>query len=144
MFYGRHSHKIDTKNRLILPSNYRKVLGERFFVVPSANDKCLHIYSEERFRELEEKLNAIPDSGGGIDLKRFIFGNTAEISIDDGAPYRFVITPELINHAEMGKDVIILGTSKRLEVWDSKVYNDYEANTEKPATPAELMERFGL
>jgi len=143
VFYGKHSHKIDAKNRLILPSDYRKELGERFFVMCGYNrSQCLYIYNEESFSALKAKLEALPDANGGIDLKRFIFSNTVKIEIEDGAPYRFVIPPELKKFASLDKDAVILGISNKLEIWDSKAYE--VENTPNIKSIAELSDSFNI
>ena len=55
MFYGQAQHSIDQKNRIILPAKYRELLGEEFYVVLGF-DPCLCIYTEESYKNFEEKI----------------------------------------------------------------------------------------
>ena len=56
MFYGQARHTLDQKGRIILPSKYRDKLGESFLVMRGF-EKCLFVYTEEGYKELEEKLS---------------------------------------------------------------------------------------
>jgi len=141
MFYGQAKHSIDAKGRIILPSKFRDGLGESFLVMRGF-EKCLFVYSEEGYKELEEKLRALPISSGGR-LQRYIFGSTENVTTDKQG--RFVIPPKLREFAELERDVIITGVSSRLEIWDAEAYEKYEnetiGDTEKLH---ELLEIFNI
>lgn len=43
MFMGKHSHTVDAKGRMIVPSVFREELGDSF-VITRGLDACLTIY----------------------------------------------------------------------------------------------------
>lgn len=125
MFYGQASHTLDQKGRITLPSKFRDLLGESFFVLRGF-EKCLFVYTQEGFHELEDKIKALPIAQGGI-LQRFVFANTEKIATDKQG--RFVVPPKLREYAGLEKDVVLVGLSSRIEIWDSEAYAKYEADT---------------
>ena len=141
MFYGKAKHSVDAKGRIILPSKFRDGLGESFLVMRGF-EKCLFVYSKEGYKELEEKLRALPISSGGR-LQRYIFGSTECVTTDKQG--RFVIPPDLRKFAELDKDVIITGVSSRLEIWDADAFENYESETVNDTDKLkELLEIFEI
>lgn len=124
MFYGQAEHTLDQKGRVTLPSKYRDLLGESFFVLRGF-EKCLFVYTEDGFHELEDKIKALPIAQGGI-LQRFVFANAEKVTADKQG--RFVIPPKLREYAGLEKDVVLAGISARIEIWDASTYKDYETN----------------
>jgi len=59
MFMGEYHHNIDDKNRLVIPSNYRELLGETF-VITRGLEKCLYVYTESEWQKIVDKLASLP------------------------------------------------------------------------------------
>lgn len=125
MFYGQAYHTLDQKGRITLPSKFRELLGESFFVLRGF-EKCLFVYTQDGFHELEDKIKALPIAKGGV-LQRFVFANTEKVTTDKQG--RFVVPPKLREYADLEKDVVLVGLSGRIEIWDSETYAKYEADT---------------
>ena len=137
MFYGQAKHSIDAKGRVILPSKYRESLGESFFVLRGF-EKCLFVYTEADYHELEAKIKALPISNDGGVIQRYIFHYTEQVTADKQG--RFVIPPKLREFAGLDKDIIIAGASSRIEIWDEKEYEKYEQKIE--ADPQRIVRRM--
>ena len=141
MFYGQAKHTIDQKGRINLPSKYRDELGESFFVMRGF-EKCLFVYTEEGYKELEAKLRALPIAKGGR-IQRYIFGSTESVSVDKQG--RFVVPPSLREFAGLEKDVVVAGVSSRIEIWDANTFASYEDETvSDPAKLSEMLELFEI
>lgn len=54
MFIGEYRHTFDAKNRISLPSKFRKELGSGV-VVTRGLDKCLFVYPKVTWREEAKK-----------------------------------------------------------------------------------------
>ena len=142
MFYGQARHTIDAKGRVILPSKYRDSLGESFFVLRGF-EKCLFIYDEAGFRELETKIKALPDSADGGRLKRFVFNYTEQITNDKQG--RFVVPPHLREYARLDKEIVVAGASSRIELWDVNEYKAYEEKfDDNPESISDLLAIFNI
>ena len=66
MFLGEYLHTFDSKNRISLPSKFRKDLG-RVVVVTRGLDHCLYIYSRKAWeKEARHQANSPCTSGLGL------------------------------------------------------------------------------
>src|SRR3989338_7434847 len=59
MLIGEYLHTIDQKNRLSVPSKFRKDLGE-IVVLTRGLDKCLFLYTLVEWQILAERLAKLP------------------------------------------------------------------------------------
>ncbi len=69
MLIGEYLHTIDQKNRLSVPSKFRKELGKRI-VVARGLDKCLFLYPLEEWKILADRLAKLP--WGKADTRSFV------------------------------------------------------------------------
>lgn len=124
MFRGTHSVKLDIKGRLAIPARQRERLcevGEGRLVITAAPSRCLLVYPETSFRELERKLAAMPDfSGAAESLKRVLIGYANDVEPD--AQGRVPLTPPQRNYAKLDKDVVLVGQINRFELWDEAAW----------------------
>ena len=127
MFMSEYNHKIDTKGRLIIPSKFRELLGERF-VVTRGLDGCLFVFTMDEWKILAEKLKKLPmmDKSARA-FSRFFTGGATECDIDEQG--RALIPATLREFAEIKKEVILTGAANRIEIWSKEKYvevNTYE------------------
>ena len=57
MFVGLYKYSIDSKNRIFIPSKFRR---NNRFIITIGLDKCLYIYPGDKWMKLENKLDALP------------------------------------------------------------------------------------
>ena len=82
MFMGEYSHSIDAKGRLIMPAKFREQLGDEF-VVTKSPDKCLYVYTNEEWKNFEEKLATLPITNKGTrQFVRFFLAGAASCEVD--------------------------------------------------------------
>ncbi|MBO4864609.1 MAG: division/cell wall cluster transcriptional repressor MraZ [Eubacterium sp.] len=118
---GEFRHNIDSKGRLIVPSKLRDALGSKIYVTISV-DKCLNIYSTEEFEKFTEKLEQIDTSTErGRMIKRYFLANATDCELD--AQGRIIIPNNLKEYAGLSKEVVIVGSKEKAEIWDSAVYD---------------------
>ena len=124
MLSGTYTHALDAKGRLIIPARLRKELGEGF-VNTKNMDRCLSIYPKAEWEALTEKLNGLPliSSESARKINRLIFGNSEEPEIDKQG--RILIPADLRRHANLTKDVTLVGVNRMVEVWDTAAWNAY-------------------
>lgn len=112
---GINIHNVDEKGRLAIPSKLRAELGEPFYIACLTND-CLSVYSEEDWKALTDKFNAIPQS----DVKaqrsvRLIYSSACKCEPDKQGR---VLIPQLLREkVGIDKEVITIGASNRAEIW---------------------------
>lgn len=136
---GQYNHTIDSKGRFFIPARLKDELGANF-VITKGLDECLFVYSAENFKELEEKISAMPMSKSR-DLQRFFFSSATDINIDSQG--RGLISQNLRAYASLSKEITIIGVLNRAEIWDSEKWNEYSANVQSQQV-AKAMEDIGF
>lgn len=119
MFYGEYQHAIDRKGRLILPAKFREVAKGNFiekFFVTRGLDKCLFMFSEEEWRNQENKFKSLSfTKQQARTFNRLYFSGAVEVVPDRQG--RILLPQYLKDFAEIKKDVVIVGVSNRVEIW---------------------------
>lgn len=124
-FKGEHHHTLDAKGRLIMPSDYRQLLGEKFYVT-KGTDRCLFVYSEEKWEELEEGIDRLPDITDSVGrmFRRYFIGSCETCEPDKQG--RVYLPGPLRDYAGLEKDVILVGTGSRIEIWSPEEWDKYQ------------------
>ena len=117
MLLGTHEHTIDDKNRLTLPAKFRQAFAGGVFVTRGL-DGCLFAYRREDWgRLVESRLSTLdPLSPETRRLERFFYAGASESELDKQG--RVMIPAQLIEHAKLGREVVVAGVNDRLEIWD--------------------------
>lgn len=139
MLMGSYQHNIDAKNRVIIPAKFREELGEVFYAT-KGTDSSVMILSKQDWEEMGEKICSLPSSKTK-DLKRFLFSSAAELVPDKQG--RVLIPQVLKDYAHLEKDVMIIGTGTRVEIWDLESWNNYN-NIISESQMLEVMNLFEL
>ena len=118
MFRGRFHYGIDTKGRLSIPSRFREVLAgnsdERLIITNF--DQCLWAYPFAEWQELEKKVAALPQFLEEVRaLQRVFISAATECPLDRQG--RVLIPPSLREYADIKREVIVVGMTKRIEIW---------------------------
>lgn len=141
MFMGEYNHTVDTKGRLIIPAKFRESLGEEF-VVTKGLDGCLFIYSEEEWKNIEEKFRNTPlTTKDARKFSRFFFAGAATCELDKQG--RILIPAVLREFAGLEKDVVLAGVFNKIEIWSKERWMD-EGNYDDMDEVAEHMAELGL
>lgn len=124
MLIGEYNHTIDAKGRLIIPSKYREELGEHF-IVTKGFDGCLFVYDDANWQKLLEKLQSLPFSNkDSRDLGRFFMGSAIDGEYDKQG--RVLLSAALRKHAELEKDVVLVGLGNHIEIWNKERWDSAE------------------
>ncbi|NMA50603.1 MAG: division/cell wall cluster transcriptional repressor MraZ [Mollicutes bacterium] len=129
MLIGEYHHSIDDKGRIVIPTKYRMELGESF-VITRGLEKCLYIYSMNKWNELVEKLNALPftKKDARVFIRTFFSGATV-CEFDKSG--RINIISPLVSYAGLSKNCVIIGVNDRLEIWDETTFNTFIEKSSK-------------
>ena len=132
MLLGAHEHTIDDKNRLTLPAKFRQAFADGI-VVTRGLDGCLYAFRRPDWdRLLESRLATLdPLSPEGRRLERFFYSGASETELDKQG--RVMVPRELIEHAKLGREVVVAGVKDRLEIWDRAAWRRELAEVEGSA-----------
>ena len=121
MLLGEYEHTLDDKNRITLPAKFRAAFAAGV-VVTRGMDGCLYAYRQEDWDKLVDgRLAGLdPLSQEGRRMQRFFFSGAAEAELDKQG--RVMIPAALIEHAGLGRNVVIAGVRDHLEIWDGAAW----------------------
>lgn len=131
MFLGEYLHTFDSKNRISLPSKFRKDLG-RVVVITRGLDHCLYVYSRKAW-EKEARSFAASVNGGAArrGLARLFLAGSSEADVDSTG--RVLVPEHLKSFASIREKAIIAGVFERVEMWEEGAWKRYTANIERDA-----------
>lgn len=139
MLIGEHTHTIDTKKRVSLPSKFRKEMGKKV-IITHGLDNCLFVYTITEWKKVSEKLAQL--SMGQADQRgfnRFMLAGAVETSIDSIG--RVLIPDFLKDFAKLKNKVVLAGVHSHIEIWDEKAWRLYKKRIENQADV--LAEKLG-
>jgi MraZ protein len=124
MLLGEYEHTIDDKNRLTLPARFRQAFAGGLFVTRGM-DGCLAAYTRKDWERLvDERLATLdpldPDSRK---MQRFFFSAAQDAELDKQG--RVMLPPALLQHAKLGREVVVAGVYDHVEIWDRATWRDH-------------------
>jgi len=126
MFKGKYVYKIDSKGRINLPKAFRDVLQRNYDdrIVITNFDFCLVGYPLAEWELLQEKVKLLPDFQEKIlSFMRFFYSGATECQLDKQG--RILLPSALRQYAGLDKEVVIIGVSNRIEIWDKERWQDF-------------------
>jgi MraZ protein len=143
MLIGEYIHTIDEKNRISLPSKFRKKMGKKIIITPGL-DQCLFIFTTKEWTKVSKRLS---DSDSDLSFltadkrsfNRFMFGRAAEIEVDSIG--RILIPDFLKDRIGLKNTAAMVGVEDRVEVWNENAWNKQKEIIERQAE--ELAEKLG-
>ena len=126
MFKGLVEHQLDDKNRLRIPSKFKKELagenGERKYSFFRGMNNCICVMADE---DLDEIISGISEEAISESNQATALFFSSIHSAEEDAQGRVVLPAMLKRIAGIQKDIITIGRGKRLEIWSAEKYYDY-------------------
>lgn len=148
MFYGEHSHTLDKKNRIIIPSRFRDAIKEMCIeklYLTRGLDECLFMFDENEWRSQENKFKALSfTKKEARKFNRLFFSGAVEVIPDK--QWRVLIPDYLKEYAKLSRNIMIIGVSNRIEIWDKTKWKDFYGTSKEDyeAIAERLMEDKSL
>lgn len=129
MLLGQYEVAIEDKGRVAMPKKLREELGDKL-IVTLGYENSLIIVSEENWKALLEGTEGKPFiQQDARETQRFLLGGASFVELDNKG--RFILPNYLRRFAEIKNEVIFLGLSRYVEMWDKKHWEEYRQNLEK-------------
>jgi len=141
MIIGEYKHSLDDKNRLSLPSKFRKEMGKSVVITPGL-DSCLFIFTVKEWEKISERLSSSETSmlqANNRSFNRYLLGGAVEVEVD--AVGRMLVPEYLRERAKLKSKVVFIGVRDRVELWDEKAWESYRSEVEAKADA--LAEKLG-
>ena len=123
MFLGEFTHKLDSKNRIMIPSEFRDDLSNNFYITKGP-EKSLVIYTEEEFIKQSERLDRLEvQNKKNRAIKRIFFSSTVKANLDKQG--RVLLNKNLRDYSHIKEEAMIIGNNSTIELWDRANWEAY-------------------
>jgi MraZ protein len=142
-FYaGEFRHSIDEKNRITIPSRWRRDKAEEFILLPEATHQFLLVMSPEEFAGMSsavESNQAVSAHDRRIFLRQL--HSRAEHGVADRQG-RLVLPEDLCRKIGLKEEVALVGGRGRFEIWNLQRWK--RAHEEETPTYQHVANVIGL
>ncbi len=126
-FLGEFEATIDAKGRFLLPAGFKKQLpGDATpkFVINRGFEKCLTLYPLQSWEPIFSEISQLNDFDPKVrEFRRYFLNGATEIELDSAG--RLLLPKNLISHASLEKDIVLVSAVNKIEIWDSNKYNQF-------------------
>jgi MraZ protein len=142
-FYaGEFRHSLDEKNRVTIPSRWRRTQGEEFILLPQATQQFLLVISPEDFA----RMSSVVELNEGVTARdRRVFlrqlHSRAQHAVADRQG-RLVLPEELCRKVGLKGEVALVGGRGRFEIWNLQRWK--RAHEEETPTYEHVANVIGL
>lgn len=125
-FSGKYYYSLDPKGRIIIPAPFREIISSNYnpklYIVNAAFDKCLHVYPQEEWNNLEEKVRQLPKMQEEVRFfMRRVIASAQEVELDKQG--RILVPASLREDAGLNSEIAIVGQIEKIELWDRKEWD---------------------
>ena len=124
IFAGEFRHSMDAKNRVTIPSRWRRGDSDEFFAIPNQQGGFLMVMPPSEFRRQVERVEK-DASLDPADRRRFIrqFSSRAQ-HITGDKQGRIVLPDEQCKQLSLQSDVVLVGAYSRFEIWTPGLWQE--------------------
>jgi MraZ protein len=124
-FRGEFYHHLDNKNRLSIPRKFLSRLMEEEkgnVKMTRGLDRCIWVYPASNFDIVEKRMLKLDMFDPDVQNFQNAYFTTARDEVIDKAG-RILIPKFLVDHAQIDKEVVIVGGLIRLQIWSLDNWN---------------------
>jgi len=126
-FLGEYEATIDPKGRFLLPAGFKKQLGEESgnpFVISRGFEKCLTLYPMKSWEPIFSELSKLNDFDPKVrEFRRYFLNGAMQIELDGAG--RMLLPKNLMEHAGLTKDIVLVSAVNKMEIWDKNKYQQF-------------------
>jgi MraZ protein len=127
---------------MAIPARYRdqiRVCCDASLVLTVDKDRCLLLYPQPEWLEIERKLKALPSlNKTARALQRLYIGHAQDVEMDGQG--RILLSPELRQFAGLERKVCLVGQGDKFEIWSESSWQQ----TQDELLSGELLDDFEL
>ncbi len=125
-FIGEYDSTIDTKGRFLLPAGLKKQLPdqETSFVINRGFEKCLTLYPSQSWDPIFKDISSLNDFDPKVrEFRRYFLNGAQRVELDSAG--RLLLPKNLIDHATLDKDIVLVSAVNKIEIWDKNKYQQF-------------------
>ncbi len=122
MFIGKYYYTLEAKGRVSLPKTFRT--DQKNWVITRGLDGALFLFPEPTYKEEVAKLSQLSTNKRVVrDAIRLLSNDAASLAPDKLG--RISIPEHLIESVGLTKNLVIVGSISKVEIWDRETYHTY-------------------
>jgi MraZ protein len=130
MLLGKYYHTIEANGRISLPKQFRTTYEN--WIVTRGLDGGLFLFGETVFQQELDKMNERTfTKKRNRDFVRLLTNEAKQVTPDNTG--RVQLPEYLIEFAGLKKEVVIIGSLNKVEIWDRDTYHAYVDQLEPEA-----------
>jgi MraZ protein len=140
-FTSEHESKLDAKGRLVLPARIKAQLpeGEQELVIRKGFEQCLILYPMVEFKKVFSKISSLNEFNEEYrKLQRNFLSGVVTVELDSNG--RFLLPKNMLTYAQLDKEVLLVGTGNKVEIWNPSIYEKHLIND--PGELSKLAEKY--
>ena len=128
-FLGSFLHQLDEKGRLALPAQFRRNAEGGEFVLIRSYETALFLYPAQAWSDVSQELHELWDKNPRS--RHFVRNITsrAQQTVPDNQG-RILIPAHLQREAQFEREVLIVGTLHKIELWNPQLFERATAEAE--------------
>jgi MraZ protein len=123
-FLGEFEATMDAKGRFLLPAGLKKQLPETelgSFVINRGFEKCLTMYPQSSWAPIFSNISKLNDFDPKVrEFRRWFLNGAIEMEMDSAG--RLLVPKNLMDHAGLTKDIVLVSAVNKIEIWDKEQY----------------------
>lgn len=148
-FTSEYESKLDAKGRLVLPARIKAQLpegdlpggkaGVQELVIRKGFEPCLIVYPMVEFKKVFSKISGLNEFNEEYrKLQRNFLSGVVTVELDNNG--RFLVPKNMLSYAQIEKDVTLVGTGNKVEIWNPSIYENHLI--QDPSELSKLAEKF--
>lgn len=126
-FLGEYEATLDAKGRFLLPVGFKKQLPEEEatrFVLSRGFEKCLSLYPVKSWEPIFSQISQLNDFDPKVrEFRRYFLNGAINLELDSAG--RVLIPKNLMEHAGLEKDIVLVAAVNKIEIWDKSKYQQF-------------------
>jgi MraZ protein len=126
-FLGEFEATIDAKGRFLLPAGFKKQLpldAAAKFVINRGFEKCLTLYPLLSWEPIFSQISQLNDFDPKVrEFRRYFLNGAIEVELDSAG--RLLLPKNLLGHASLEKDIVLVSAVNKIEIWDKVKYDQF-------------------
>lgn len=126
-FLGEYEATLDAKGRFLLPAGLKKQLPEEdgnAFVINRGFEKCLTMYPLSSWEPIFSNISKLNDFDPKVrEFRRWFLNGAIQMDLDGAG--RLLVPKNLVDHARLDKDIVLVSAVNKIEIWDKKTYQQF-------------------
>ncbi len=143
-FTGKFPHKVEGKNRVTIPADWRFGEEVELYMFSRTNKRCIGVFTRAELERVQEVATADLTA---VERANFLdeFGSKlTRVLMDKGG--RISLPPDLQAEHGIGKEVVFVGSVKTFNIWNPAHYESANAASASAngGTGNNVMAQLGL